>query len=678
MSSTSDLTWVLGSQSSVHLHGRNYQSLEVTEVEFSSFSPPKYCYGLAEDSDGNLFATYGQAIMKYTPSTKTTEIWAGLIESDSQQVGLRQDARFSTPLGLYWHKGWLYVVQMHGIQRLAGDLVERYTGHKDAGSQDGALLVARFNNPTHMAAVQDTFYVTDSFNHKIRKITSDGQVSTLTSQIAKQGDLSTNGDFTLATFRYPRGICLGPNEKLLVVESSNSPIREIDLDRGVVAPFNYDRTKPYHFALNVCYSHSGETLVCDTSGEIICIIDRDGCEKHLIAKAGDRLLDSNFSVARPTATCITEDGDLYWTCERGSISHITAMFPPRRPQSFDFSLGLEFSSSAIENPADLASFVESPSVHDLILHHQASGRAVALSSQLAKILEISSPKGLETCKAPFETCESFLRFLYGSIPSLPTDIPLLQLSHYALIAEDMGVSQGFRQILLSALASRLPPLAMTELSYLIIDSTNSPTEYPELMSVFAAEMAKRAEGPDDPLSDLMVALSLDGVAPKTILATTVSAVHPSPAHWLQEKLGRFTSTIELVQGENEVESEFPTNFTFEIESPDGMCTIGVHDWVVSPRWTFFQKMLNAGLDEAKQRRARLPSNFTPSLAISLIRYIYCGLVDHVTLTDADCQYLILNGPAYSITDFADFPQPGFESLVNHCKSRSKSVPEGTD
>lgn len=682
MSTTSDRNrWVLGSNSSGSSHRRDYQSLEAVQVDFPAPDVTKYSYGIAKDSNGDIFATFGHAVIKYDTSTSTTQVWAGSERQDGTVCGTRDTARFSSPLGLFWHKHWLYVVQAHGIKRIRGDEVELYAGSSASGLVDGPRKEARFSNPTHMTALHETFYVTDSFNHVIRKITSDGIVSTL--HLTATDVLPTLRPST-PTFRYPRGICIGPKEKLLVVESSKASAREIDLDKDTISPYEYDRKAPYAFALDLLFSETEELILCDTSGDCIYVTGPDGQERRLIDSSGDdpakTLMSPKFSANRPTASCIADNGDFFWTSERGCFSIVRGMFPPKGLNEFNFSAALNFSSSRDPSNSDPDAPSPTTSLNDLVLHHQASGQCITTSAQLAKLLEIVAPSALETCEVPFESCQSFLNFLYGASPTIPSRLSILTLSQWVILAEAIQASVSLRQLLVSSLATRIAPLDIKDISDIFVEATNKPLETHDLRSVFAAELTKRkADDPDDLIGILMLGLSLDIEAPTAIIATNASHYN-SPSHWLQERLGILTSTILMSQTESESfgsDAAYPTNFTFEVESTDGLHFIGVHDWVLNPRWSFFERMISSGLDEAKHRKARLPADFSPSLALLLIRYIYSGIIDRENMSEADCEYILLNGPAYGISDFNDAPSKGFEDLIRHCKSnkaKSKTVP----
>ena len=69
----------------------------------------------------------------------------------------------------------------HAIRRVAPDgVVTTIAGGNGAGLEDGPAETARFNSPRGVAAAADgAIYVADNGNHRIRKITPDGTVSTI-------------------------------------------------------------------------------------------------------------------------------------------------------------------------------------------------------------------------------------------------------------------------------------------------------------------------------------------------------------------------------------------------------------------------------------------------------------------------------------------------------------------
>lgn len=77
----------------------------------------------------------------------------------------------------------------------------------------------------------------------------------------------------------------------------------------------------------------------------------------------------------------------------------------------------------------------------------------------------------------------------------------------------------------------------------------------------------------------------------------------------------------------------PTNFTLSLDD-DGYGysnTFNVHDWILFARWEYFRVMYLNGKDlfsEMINRAITLPStDFTPSMLNTLVKLIYCDVVD---------------------------------------------------
>ncbi|MDB5096774.1 MAG: hypothetical protein JWM80_1195 [Cyanobacteria bacterium RYN_339] len=120
------------------------------------------------------------------------------------------------------------------VRTLAGEGVEGFT--------DGPGSTARFNKPWDVAvAAGGTVYVADHSNHRIRKITPDGTVSTLAGDgVAGHVD----GEGHLARFNYPRGVAVDPVGNVYVADTDNDRIRKIT-PQGMVSTLSGIGTQGY-------------------------------------------------------------------------------------------------------------------------------------------------------------------------------------------------------------------------------------------------------------------------------------------------------------------------------------------------------------------------------------------------------------------------------------------------
>ncbi len=109
---------------------------------------------------------------------------------------------------------------MDGLIRI-GDLIWDIKNNRSGLEWDAAT----FNYPVGVAFdTNGNLFVADRLNNKIRKITPDGNVTTLAGNGAVG---STDGIRTSASFYYPFGIAISPDGYIYVADSGNNKIRRI-------------------------------------------------------------------------------------------------------------------------------------------------------------------------------------------------------------------------------------------------------------------------------------------------------------------------------------------------------------------------------------------------------------------------------------------------------------------
>ena len=82
----------------------------------------------------------------------------------------------------------LFVVDQgnHKIKKVTpAGVVTTFAGNGSAGSQDGTGVNAQFNSPSGIAIdSNNNLFISDTQNHRIRKITPSGEVTTYTGSIS--------------------------------------------------------------------------------------------------------------------------------------------------------------------------------------------------------------------------------------------------------------------------------------------------------------------------------------------------------------------------------------------------------------------------------------------------------------------------------------------------------------
>jgi len=113
--------------------------------------------------------------------------------------------------------------------------IETYAGNGRKGGQDGPRLEASLDDPFGcVRGPDDALYVCEFGGHRVRRIDPDGRVTTLagTGEAGYSGDA---GPALEARLNKPHELRIGPDGALYVSDSFNHVIRRIDLDRAVIS-----------------------------------------------------------------------------------------------------------------------------------------------------------------------------------------------------------------------------------------------------------------------------------------------------------------------------------------------------------------------------------------------------------------------------------------------------------
>jgi gliding motility-associated-like protein len=201
----------------------------------ASFNAP---YGVATDSIGNVYVadSGNNKIRKITPEG-IVSTFAGNGQAGSTD-GAGINASFNAPQGIATDAiGNVYVAdtENHKIRKITPEgMVSTFAGTGNIGAVDGIVSIASFNGPQGITIdVKNNSYVSDTDNHKIRKITPEGMVSTFAGS-GQPG--STEGAGINASFYSPRGITIDALQNIYIADRNNLKIRKITPE-GIVSTF---------------------------------------------------------------------------------------------------------------------------------------------------------------------------------------------------------------------------------------------------------------------------------------------------------------------------------------------------------------------------------------------------------------------------------------------------------
>lgn len=254
-------------------------------------------HGIAVDQNGNVYTAdrYSHTIRKITPAGFVETI-AGLDGVSGTQDGPSSVATFNEPWGICIDPLGNVIVadtRNNKIRKIdAAGMVSTVAGTGNFGVTNGSVLASTFGNPTGVECdAAGNIYVADHLTHIIRKIDTNGQVST----IAGTPYVTGSNDGTQATFNRPYGLTLDLEGNILVADEWNNKIRRVDMSGNVttvagsgliggndgsanIASFNY----PWDMTVD----EQGNIFVADGYNHIIRKISTSGNVSTYVGNIG--------------------------------------------------------------------------------------------------------------------------------------------------------------------------------------------------------------------------------------------------------------------------------------------------------------------------------------------------------------------------------------------------------
>ncbi len=195
-------------------------------------------HGIAIDDLGNVYTAdrWSHLIRKITPEGMVSTI-AGKSGISGDIDGDTSIALFNEPWGICVDQNGNVLVadtRNNKIRKINPEgIVSTIAGSGNFGSSDGIGSASSFGNPTGIECDKaGNIYVADHLTHIIRKIDPQGMVTTIAGTAYQMG--AADGPGGIASFARPYGLSLDLEGNILVADEWNHKIRKIDSE-GIVS-----------------------------------------------------------------------------------------------------------------------------------------------------------------------------------------------------------------------------------------------------------------------------------------------------------------------------------------------------------------------------------------------------------------------------------------------------------
>ncbi|MBL0209441.1 MAG: SMP-30/gluconolactonase/LRE family protein [Holophagaceae bacterium] len=256
--------------------------------------------GLAMDGNSNLYVTeFGNSTIRKITSGAVVTTLAGSALNPGSQDGTGTAARFNQPAGLCFDPaGNLMVADMgnHTIRRVtSAGVVTTPVGQAGvSGYVDASANLATFTAPGGLVARPGgTQLVLDTGNDLLRVISVDAAVTTLAGTPVRAG--STDGDLSQALFSMPQGLAVGADGSVYVADTGNHTIRKISPEgqvttlagqAGVPGGTDGETGGTFNGPQALAVDGEGNVYVADTGNHAIRVVSSLGAVRTLAGKAG--------------------------------------------------------------------------------------------------------------------------------------------------------------------------------------------------------------------------------------------------------------------------------------------------------------------------------------------------------------------------------------------------------
>lgn len=342
--------------------------------------------------------------------------------------------------------------------------------------------------------------------------------------------------------------------------------------------------------------------------------------------------------------------------------------------------------------SDLSPLLGSPIPHNLLVHHAASKRSWNLHSDV-----LSCHAGLETkdrlrkleatihtSSLPASSINALINYLYHKrIDTTDLNKACTETCHVIALCEAVGLDTRF---LASELATRIVAKMSNDsiCQQLLAAWFNKDIEWSETSAVIVILVERiRKHAQAVTFLSSFDTLDLNDIPPARIAKRTAIVTHLiSPATSLkQPTLSTFPPTIPAISlstvgkassktGTEKNPTRYlsaPTDFVFCIQGQLQAGFVVANGWRLYPRWHWFARMINAGLEEASTRVVYMPSWMTPTILLAILSAPHGTSHTHLShLTIEEMTKILQHGRELGLLDANGSAVSVFKTIIKRC------------
>jgi sugar lactone lactonase YvrE len=289
--------------------------------------------GVSVDSSGNIFIadTENHCIRKVDGASGKISTVAGIggSEGDTGNGGQATSAKLKKPCGVFVDtSGDIYIadtencwirkvdVSTGNISRVAGDM----GAHCGYSGDGGQATSAELDKPRGaFVDISGDIYIADTDNCWIRKVdASTGVITRVAGDWVMGPNCGYSGDggqATNAELDSPRGVCLNGAGEMVIADTMNSCIREVDLG-GIISTITGTGSPVLALPGQLAMDATGNVYIADTDNERVRKLDTSGLVTTVAGTGaggynGDGIQATSAKLHKPRGVCVAPSGNIY-------------------------------------------------------------------------------------------------------------------------------------------------------------------------------------------------------------------------------------------------------------------------------------------------------------------------------------------------------------------------------